>query len=197
MQWEEYTQWSPLPGSVIGGHTSVVGGTIVDAPLPDDVAVTLGRRDTGWERSPAFYVIRLPLHGPARLYYAPDTGVHETWVYRVTPDLDARREVLGGVVEAGGLAGLVDGRRMGSMVGTPLWATIRADCIDSWMVLDGPRCGAALDALGAVEELIPEATWADLARRRAAWQAERDRAAWTRGQRAAMVAGLRVAGGGR
>jgi hypothetical protein len=141
--------------------------------------VTVGRRDVRWESGDtwmACYSVRVPVSGTARLYYAPDAAEAETWVYRFDPDPDDRHEALVAVVEAGGLSGPVDTRRTGSMVAVPLWATVRAHSIDSWMLLDESDGTAALAAVGMVEALIPEGVWGEVMLRRRWWHRTRTRA---------------------
>src|ERR1051325_4309337 len=76
--------------------------------LPQDLAVTIGRTDTGWKAGEAFYSLRVPLVGDVRLLYAPDVDRHETWIYGFTPDRAERLEALTAVVEAGGLAAPIE-----------------------------------------------------------------------------------------
>ena len=156
--------------------------------VPPDLVVTIGRRDLGWQASPAAYSLTVSLVGDMRLFYVPDLTQAETWVYRWTPDHQDRREALTGLVGAGGLSGAVETRPFAAMAEVAVWVKARAQGIDSWMDLDGSGSLDALSAVGVVESLIPADVWERLVHRRTAWQSERDRATWRRAQR--EVAGL-------
>lgn len=159
------------------------------APIPADLAVTVGAVEGGWSFGQCSFVVSVAASGPVRLQYVMEEPAGPTWLRHLRVRPAQRRKVLravlaSGVLHGSGLpswpgtpAGGPASGPGGSVAGVPAavgaagWLHAAGGGRSVWTPLPFDRRIGGVPVFDLVAGLVPSKVWRELyEQRQAAWQ---------------------------